>query len=90
MRRLIVFQSHNGAIAAFKDGGEFASEDCLSIPQWCDCCNLNGQHNVSAKRIFQSHNGAIAAPSLLLQHLTHLRFQSHNGAIAAQEGRRVD
>jgi len=56
----LMFQSHNGAIAAPAHLHELAEILAVSIPQWCDCCNANnGLHwkNIS----FQSHNGAIAA-----------------------------
>ena len=34
----LVFQSHNGAIAAALNDGSVAAQRTLSIPQWCDCC----------------------------------------------------
>ena len=33
-----MFQSHNGAIAAFIVNGFKANFCHVSIPQWCDCC----------------------------------------------------
>ena len=35
--------------------------NCLSIPQWCDCCGLTVGDGINAITTFQSHNGAIAA-----------------------------
>ena len=35
-----LFQSHNGAIAAFPLAGCPERRSGVSIPQWCDCCNL--------------------------------------------------
>jgi len=35
---MTMFQSHNGAIAAFVVEFRYASDVAVSIPQWCDCC----------------------------------------------------
>ena len=35
----IWFQSHNGAIAAGKNGQNWQTFSLVSIPQWCDCCH---------------------------------------------------
>ena len=37
-RELVLFQSHNGAIAAFLTDKEQFKTLLVSIPQWCDCC----------------------------------------------------
>ena len=36
----IGFQSHNGAIAAFRDLERMDDSWRVSIPQWCDCCQV--------------------------------------------------
>ena len=65
-----------------------ANAGAVSIPQWCDCCNLKGAP-VCNICMFQSHNGAIAARSNFKQNAC-LKFQSHNGAIAASVTRLLD
>jgi len=40
MRNYEKFQSHNGAIAAVGYNANPAEWDQVSIPQWCDCCDL--------------------------------------------------
>jgi len=35
------FQSHNGAIAANEFLPALVRDAVVSIPQWCDCCELN-------------------------------------------------
>ena len=56
----LLFQSHNGAIAASRDVGHSTEQERISIPQWCDCCGLAPRRSARPRR-FQSHNGAIAA-----------------------------
>ena len=79
-----LFQSHNGAIAAWQKRSEDEKEEILSIPQWCDCCLPNFQRpnptrsatfNPTMVRLLRCHrpNQPLLLPS----------FQSHNGAIAA-------
>jgi len=34
----LLFQSHNGAIAAGEKNETKREEVIVSIPQWCDCC----------------------------------------------------
>ena len=48
----VMFQSHNGAIAACNRETSRACADRISIPQWCDCCftavyRVNGTEIVS-------------------------------------------
>ena len=38
---IVLFQSHNGAIAAGLHAGQGMAQKAVSIPQWCDCCKLN-------------------------------------------------
>ena len=84
-RAKFVFQSHNGAIAAYACSHCGARAEFVSIPQWCDCCyttsNLTIDHHT-----FQSHNGAIAANLFGRWFAQSVKFQSHNGAIAAKVG----
>ena len=80
--QLLVFQSHNGAIAAVLAIYFCGSLCFVSIPQWCDCCWQKRQ-DIKDGKVFQSHNGAIAAKLLILTQFFGIVFQSHNGAIAA-------
>ena len=56
----------------------------VSIPQWCDCCDVVNATFDYYSSVFQSHNGAIAARSIFTTFTTISLFQSHNGAIAAR------
>jgi len=78
------FQSHNGAIAAEKKGISLLGLLMVSIPQWCDCCLLDG-HNIRAKYVSVSiPQWCDCCRSRTNQGLPdRKRFQSHNGAIAA-------
>ena len=77
-----MFQSHNGAIAAYPVEPTDYYFQVVSIPQWCDCCSSNSA-TTSPPSKFQSHNGAIAAQPNSFGYILHALFQSHNGAIAA-------
>ena len=60
----VMFQSHNGAIAASIAASPTLISVGVSIPQWCDCCPLSPKTIRQKQRKFQSHNGAIAAAEL--------------------------
>ena len=82
-RELLLFQSHNGAIAAYIQSYLLAHNIVVSIPQWCDCCLLLLPYltplllcfNPTMVRLLRHGSWAQAEQSQL--------FQSHNGAIAA-------
>ena len=80
---LPAFQSHNGAIAARGAMTTVTDVTDVSIPQWCDCCQIR-EVGEPFEVGFQSHNGAIAATNLTHILTAVLMFQSHNGAIAAK------
>ena len=59
--KMLTFQSHNGAIAAWEFNLLRLFFRQVSIPQWCDCCDLIEHILTLIHDKFQSHNGAIAA-----------------------------
>ena len=78
-----LFQSHNGAIAASMGSNPPLEGQSVSIPQWCDCCEIATDRAIRWTARFQSHNGAIAAQWTFESEGGNRLFQSHNGAIAA-------
>ena len=42
----LLFQSHNGAIAAGKFQMALMMTTIVSIPQWCDCCGIEGSEGL--------------------------------------------
>ena len=79
------FQSHNGAIAARQNCFVEELDYCVSIPQWCDCCQIVGQF---VRQVLACFNPTMVR--LLLGKGGQVRFgapefQSHNGAIAAHK-----
>ena len=78
----LLFQSHNGAIAAVAKFIPISVKHCCFnptmvrlLPSVYDC--------FSDMMTFQSHNGAIAAAPKKRVSCRPSLFQSHNGAIAA-------
>ena len=77
------FQSHNGAIAAQPLLSPHSPIIRLSIPQWCDCCQIkkawvklgDGLSIPQWCDCCCDHFGFVGSPAE--------NFQSHNGAIAA-------
>jgi len=67
-----MFQSHNGAIAAYVITILAVNTFCVSIPQWCDCCRFRVDNFKPLGKMFQSHNGAIAAKVQYI--VTHAEF----------------
>ena len=78
---VLMFQSHNGAIAA-RRVWNILSSCSVSIPQWCDCCLLlHLQHLLT--RFVSIPQWCDCCFSSNLKALSQVTFQSHNGAIAA-------
>ena len=64
LRHPLLFQSHNGAIAAVCPQARVVAVKAVSIPQRCDCCSSRKCQQGRDDQ-FQSHNGAIAALRLV-------------------------
>ena len=78
----LIFQSHNGAIAARRTTLLCRDADTLSIPQWCDCCEGIFAENFSVHRSFNPTMVRLLL-NITVKYRSGSHFQSHNGAIAA-------
>jgi len=81
------FQSHNGAIAARRKEQGSSCSSSVSIPQWCDCCQI------STTPYYAQWSATVSIPQWCDCCIKRKnpapvweRFQSHNGAIAAGQG----
>ena len=89
LSRLHAFQSHNGAIAARCHSFRCVYVVELSIPQWCDCCEMVAKTKVPTKVTFNPTMVRLLPMFQVLVIGALTIFQSHNGAIAAERRREI-
>jgi len=79
----LLFQSHNGAIAAAVKNANDLYTILVSIPQWCDCCVLHRVKWVVRLISFNPTMVRLLREIRCASRWNKGSFQSHNGAIAA-------